>query len=191
MRVNGVAQRQSRVVKGTKRASLSGRGMRLGAAAAAYTFGVFGVFGAFGAIGVLAGCGSHKGAEDASAYAPKSETPWKEMSREQRMDWMAVAVFPEMRKLFQAQDAEKYDDFACQTCHGREMERVDFKMPNDLFALEKVDTVAKAKDYDEKTTDFMLGGVVPEMAQLLGRKPYTIESGKGYGCIGCHPTAKP
>jgi hypothetical protein len=187
MRVNGVAQRQSRLVEGMKRASLSGRRMLLGAAATR----TFGVFAAVGAIGVLVGCGSHKGAEDASsAYAPKSETPWKEMSREQRMDWMAVAVFPKMRKLFQEQDAEKYEDFACQTCHGREMERVDFKMPNDLFALEKADTVAKAKEYDEKTTDFMLGGVVPEMAQLLGRKPYTIESGKGYGCIGCHPTAK-
>jgi hypothetical protein len=191
MRVNGVAQPQSGLVIGMKlrmkRASVSGCGMlrRVAHTMAACTFG------AFGAFGVLSGCGSHKGAEDASAYSPKSETPWKDMSREQRMDWMAVAVFPKMRKLFLEQDAEKYEDFACQTCHGREMERVDFKMPNDLFALEKADTVAKAKEYDEKTTDFMLGGVVPEMAQLLGRKPFTIESGKGYGCIGCHPTAKP
>jgi hypothetical protein len=167
------------VVKGMKTASVIGYGgLLLGAALG------------------LGGCGSHKssnnGAEDpSSAYSPKSETPWKDMSREQRMDWMAVAVFPKMRQLFQAQDPEKYDDFACQTCHGLQMERVDFKMPNDLFALDKADTVAHAKEYDDKTTDFMLGGVVPEMAQLLGRRPYTIETGKGYGCMGCHPTAKP
>ncbi len=51
-------------------------------------------------------------------YEPKTETPWKSMSREQRMDWMALAVFPKMRKLFLEQDGEKYAEFACQTCHG-------------------------------------------------------------------------
>jgi hypothetical protein len=165
-------------VKGMKTASAIGYGVLL-----------------LGAAVGLGACGSHKSsnkeADDASGYSPKSETPWKEMSREQRMDWMAVAVFPKMRQLFQAQDPEKYGDFACQTCHGVQMERVDFKMPNDLFALEKADTIAHAKEYDDKTTDFMLAGVVPEMAQLLGRRPYTIETGKGYGCTGCHPTAKP
>jgi hypothetical protein len=155
--------------------------------ASAIGYGVLLLGAAFG----LGACGSKKGAEDASGYSPKSETPWKAMSREQRMDWMAVAVFPKMRQLFQAQDPEKYADFACQTCHGLQMERVDFKMPNDLFALDKADTIAHAKEYDDKTTDFMLAGVVPEMAQLLGRRPYTIETGKGYGCMGCHPSAKP
>jgi hypothetical protein len=141
---------------------------------------------AFGACG-----GSGKGAEDASkGDEPKTETPWKKMSREQRMDWMAVAVFPKMRRLFHEQDREKYEDFACQTCHGNEMERVDFKMPNDLFALEKADTISKAKEYDEKTTDFMLGAVVPEMAKLLDMDAYTLEHQSGFGCMGCHPGAK-
>lgn len=135
--------------------------------------------------------GSSKDAADASkAYDPKSETPWKDMSREQRMDWMAIAVFPRMRQLFREQDSEKYEEFACQTCHGSQMERVDFKMPNDLFALEKADTVGRAKEYDEKTTDFMLGAVVPEMARLLDMDAYTLESQTGFGCMGCHPTAR-
>jgi len=112
------------------------------------------------------------------------------MSREQRMDWMAVAVFPKMRQLFREQDSEKYEEFACQTCHGNEMERVDFKMPNDLFALETDDTVTRAKEYDEKTTDFMLGAVVPEMAKLLAMDAYTLETQTGFGCMGCHPSAK-
>jgi len=136
--------------------------------------------------GALACGGSKKGAE----YEPKSETTWKQKSREQRMDWMAVAVFPKMRRLFQEQDPEKYADFACQTCHGEQMERVDFRMPNDLFVLEKSDTIAKAKEYDEKTTDFMLGAVVPEMAKLLDMDAYTLESPSGFGCAGCHPTSK-
>jgi cytochrome c553 len=147
---------------------------------------VLGFLMALGACG-----GSKKGAEDASgAYEPKSETPWKNKSREQRMDWMGVAVFPKMRKLFLAQDAEKYEDFACQTCHGKDMEMVDFEMPNDLFALSASDTLGQAKEYDEKTTDFMLGGVVPEMAKLLDMEAYTLENQTGFGCLGCHPTAK-
>ena len=139
----------------------------------------------------LGACGgSGKGADDASAYHPTSQTPWKNKSREQRMDWMAIAVFPRMRQLFLEQDSEKYADFACQTCHGKDMETVDFEMPNDLFALSKTDTLAQAKEYDEKTTDFMLGAVVPEMAKLLDMKALTLENQTGFGCIGCHPTTK-
>jgi hypothetical protein len=147
---------------------------------------VLGFLMALGACG-----GSKKGAQDASgAYEPKSETTWKNKSREQRMDWMGIAVFPKMRKLFLEQDTEKYEDFACQTCHGKDMEMVDFKMPNALFALSASDTLGQAKEYDEKTTDFMLGGVVPEMAKLLDMEAYTLENQTGFGCLGCHPTAK-
>ena len=137
----------------------------------------------------LGACGgSGKGAADASSgYEPQSTTPWKDKSREQRMDWMGIAVFPKMRKLFLEQDSEKYQDFACQTCHGKDMELVDFRMPNSLFALSKNDTLAQAKEYDEKTTDFMLGAVVPEMAKLLDMDAFTLENPSGFGCMGCHP----
>jgi len=135
------------------------------------------------------GCGG-PGKDAAAKYEPTSETPWKDKSREQRMDWMAVAVFPKMRHLFQEQDSEKYADFSCQTCHGEQMERVDFRMPNDLFALDATGTVEHAKEYDEKVTDFMLGAVVPGMAKLLGAEAFTLENPTGFGCMGCHPTSK-
>jgi hypothetical protein len=48
--------------------------------------------------------------------------------------------------------------------------------------------LGQAKEYDEKTTDFMLGGVVPEMAKLLDKAAFTIENQTGFGCTGCHPT---
>jgi hypothetical protein len=141
---------------------------------------------------LLGACGGSKsGAEDASdAFEPKSEIPWKDKTREQRMEWMGFAVFPKMRQLFLAQDNEKYRDFACQTCHGETMEMIDFKMPNDLFALSAADPLAQARTYDEKTTDFMLGGVVPEMAKLLGLEAFTQEKQTGFGCAGCHPANK-
>jgi hypothetical protein len=141
---------------------------------------------------LLVACGgSKKGAEDASRlYEPKSTTPWKDKTREQRMDWMGIAVLPKMRRLFIEQDSEKYEDFACQTCHGKDMELVDFEMPNHLFALAANDTLGQAKEYDEKTTDFMLGAVVPEMAKLLDQEAFTLESQAGFGCAGCHPTTQ-
>jgi hypothetical protein len=145
---------------------------------------------AFVFVASLAACGgSKKDPEDASrAHEPKSSTAWKDKTREQRMDWMGVAVFPKMRQLFLEQDSEKYEDFSCQTCHGKDMELVDFEMPNDLFALAAADTLGQAKEYDEKTTDFMLGAVVPEMAKLLDQDALTLENQTGFGCAGCHPT---
>ena len=147
-----------------------------------------------GAIGfvmaVALGCGgAQKGAEDPSSgesEAPSGGTPWKDKSREQRMDWMGLAVFPKMRAIFQEHDAS-YAKLNCQTCHGSDMEMVDFKMPNSLFSLPKANTLDWAKDYDAKTTEFMSEQVVPEMAKLLDMQPYDAETGKGFGCFGCHP----
>jgi hypothetical protein len=156
---------------------------------------LFGRVSSFGLVlfaAALGGCGgSGKRAGDASnTYSPQSETPWKEKSREQRMDWMGIAVFPKMRQLFLEQDSEKYREFGCQTCHGKGMEMIDFEMPNDLFALAKNDTLGHAKEYDEKTTDFMLGAVVPEMAKLLDMDAFTLENQAGFGCMGCHPATR-
>lgn len=106
------------------------------------------------------------------------------------MDWMGLEVFPKMRALFVEHDSEKYSEFACQTCHGKDMEMVDFEMPNSLFALSKTNTLAAAKEYDENTTQFMLETVVPEMAKLLDMEPYNAETNAGFGCLGCHPSAK-
>jgi hypothetical protein len=135
------------------------------------------------------GCGgAKKGAEDASSgdSEAKQGTPWKDKSREQRMDWMGLAVFPKMRAIFQEHDA-KYAKLNCQTCHGDDMEMVDFKMPNYLFSLPKANTLEWAKDYDAKTTEFMSEQVVPEMAKLLDMPAYDADTGKGFGCFGCHP----
>ena len=116
------------------------------------------------------GCGgAKKGAEDASSGDSEAQqgTPWKDKSREQRMDWMGLAVFPKMRAIFQEHDAS-YSTLTCQTCHGSNMEMVDFKMPNSLFSL-------------------MSEQVMPEMAKLLDMQPYDPDTGKGFGCLGCHP----
>jgi hypothetical protein len=104
------------------------------------------------------------------------------------MDWMGLEVFPKMRAAFVEFSADEYSAFECQTCHGSDMEMVDFKMPNRLYSLSKTNTLTDAKDYDAETTQFMVDVVVPEMAKLLDMEPYDAETQKGFGCFGCHPS---
>jgi hypothetical protein len=144
-------------------------------------------------LALLGGCGANKKAADDPSSTSDSEvsrgTPWKEKSREQRMDWMGLSVFPKMRAVFVEHDAAEGDDFSCQTCHGATMEMVDFKMPNRLFELSKTNTLADATEYDADTTQFMIERVVPEMAKLLDMEPSSDPSSSaGFGCFGCHPS---
>lgn len=136
----------------------------------------------------LACGGAKKAAEDPSdgGDEPSHGTPWKDKSREQRVDWMAVAVFPKMREVFVEHDSD-YASFRCQTCHGSDMEMVDFKMPNRLFSLPRANTLDWTRDYDAETARFMIDEVVPKMAKLLDMEPYDPDTGKGFGCFGCHP----
>ena len=142
-------------------------------------------------VALLLGCiacgGGSKSAESA-AGAGKSETPWKDKTHEQRMDWMGLQVFPKMKGVFTQFDAERFSGFACQTCHGDDMEIVDFKMPNKLYALPRTDTIKSARDYDAKVTEFMLSTVTPKMAELLDMQPYDPATKSGFSCFGCHPS---
>lgn len=148
--------------------------------------------GAFAALVLLLaalGCGGGaKGAKDASE-AGKSEIEWKDKTRAQRMDWMGLQVFPKMKSAFKELDESRFADFKCQTCHGDQMEMVDFKMPNDkIYALPLENTVQSAREYDEKVTDFMVNTVTPQMAELLDMPVYNPETKSGFGCFGCHPS---
>jgi hypothetical protein len=140
-------------------------------------------------LGGFACGGSSQSAQDpAAAASGKSEVLWKDKTREQRMDWMGLQVFPKMKGVFTEFDADRFSGFACQTCHGDDMEMVDFKMPtNKLYALPRKDVLKSARDYDAKVTDFMLGTVMPKMAELLDMPPYDSETKSGFGCFGCHP----
>ncbi len=119
---------------------------------------------------------------DSEAQAAGTEAlAWKDMDRDQRMEFMGLTVLPEMKKLFQEADPEGYKDFKCQTCHGENMQEVDYKLPNGLFALEKPDPIPASKEYDEEVTAFMMDKVVPRMAELMQMEPV-----KEFGCFNCH-----
>jgi hypothetical protein len=146
-------------------------------------------------LGLSGGCGaSKKNADDPSSASDSAaqRTTWKDKSREQRMDWMGLEVFPKMRAIFAEHDATDGPGFACQTCHGGNMEMIDFKMPNRLFQLSRENTLEEARAYDADTTAFMLDRVVPEMAKLLDMEPLDMSVAEpnpaGFGCFGCHPS---
>jgi hypothetical protein len=144
---------------------------------------------------VVAGCGGGSPAQDASdvesassegegADAPtesEAEIAWADMNRDQRMEYMGLTVLPGMKALFEQYDPKGFAEFKCQTCHGDDMQAVDYAMPNGLFALSKPDPIPDSMDYDADMTKFMLEKVKPEMAKMLGQ-----ESNPEFGCFNCH-----
>jgi hypothetical protein len=125
-------------------------------------------------------------ASGSSAEPGAADVPWKDKTREQRLEYMGLVVYPKMKETFQAQDADGFKDFKCQTCHGEDMEAVEFKMPNSLYALPVADPMGSAMEYDEAVATFMAQTVVPAMAELLGEQPYNPETQTGFGCFSCH-----
>jgi hypothetical protein len=144
------------------------------------------------------GCGSARAVgEGAEAATPGAKGPggpgvtWQHKTREQRMDWMGLEVLPQTKGSFVKFSASDYATFECQTCHGDNMEAVDFKMPNPLlYALATTNTLEESKSYDAEVTAFMAEVLVPQMAGLLDSQPYDPEAQLGFGCFGCHPAAK-
>jgi cytochrome c551/c552 len=140
-------------------------------------------------LGVFTGCGgAREGAQnpDAEGASASGGTPWNKKTREQKLEWMGLEVLPKMKALFTEYDAERFKGFECQTCHGADMELVDFKLPNSLYGLTKDDPYAAGKDYDAPMTEFMATKVVPEMAKLLDQGVYNPSTKQGFGCLKCH-----
>ena len=94
---------------------------------------------------------------------------------------MAAQVLPTMRRLFKSYNAKSYAEFNCTTCHGSDMDMVDFKMPNVLYALPEKDPVGEAMSVDEDTAKFMVEKVLPTFAKLMHEEPQ-----KGVSCFTCH-----
>jgi hypothetical protein len=109
---------------------------------------------------------------------------WADKTKEQRFGFMAGRVEPMMKQLFIANDSS-YSDFGCATCHGANMDLVDYKMPADIYPLPEEETISESMDYDEEVTQFMMKKVVPATKDLFNRGHGTETK---VSCFTCHPT---
>lgn len=109
------------------------------------------------------------------------ETPWAEMSAEDREFYMIGKVLPIMHEIFARHDAEEYDGFSCESCHGTNMREVNYAMPvNTIYRLPEPGSSGwRAMEATQgEAVRFMREEVTPTMGTLLGIEDYT--------CFHCH-----
>ena len=151
-----------------------------------------------GSLFLLTACG---GSQPSAESAPAAETPsggaetpasppskpFDELTQNEKLDVMKKVVVPTMKPLFQAQDAEKFKDFGCVTCHGPHAKQGKFDMPNpDLPKLNFADNLKAHKEKTPEMLTFMMEKVNTEMPKLLNLPPYDPATKKGFGCGECH-----
>ena len=108
---------------------------------------------------------------------------------------MKLTVLPEMKKLFVAFDAKRYQKMTCTTCHSDKGPDVKFKMPNpSLPKLPAPGDRACFMAIQQKKPEavkFMGTQVKPKMAELLGLPEWQMNNPTGFGCYQCHTNEGP
>ncbi|MBK8588223.1 MAG: hypothetical protein IPN77_03655, partial [Sandaracinaceae bacterium] len=109
------------------------------------------------------------------------DTPWAEMSAEDREFYMIGKVLPIMHELFARHDAQEYSGFSCESCHGSNMREVSYAMPvATIYRLPEPGSSGwRAMEAAQaEAVRFMRDEVTPTMGTLLGMDDYT--------CFHCH-----
>jgi hypothetical protein len=143
-------------------------------------------------VAALAACGGSK----STAKAPPQAAPtaYKDMNLDQRKDFMAKVVLPEMKMTFAAFEP-KFADMDCKTCHGDGADDGSFEMPNAKLPVlpntpEKYMEYAKDPEH-ARWSKFMSEEVEPKMAKLLEMTPFDPATKTGdFACMNCHTLEK-
>lgn len=133
----------------------------------------------------LVACGSKAPATapPGGAEVALPDVPFDKLDHDQRIAFMKQKVVPAMTPVFQHHDAQDFAEFGCQTCHGAQAKDGHFDMPNP--GLPKLD-FQHMEDYKQADLEWMGKEVMPTMARLLGREPYSDANPTGFGCLACH-----
>ena len=142
------------------------------------------------ACALVASCQGH---EPAPASEPPREAAaasvsWEHMNKEERAAYMKSTVLPTMKAHFLKWEADEFGKMNCATCHGDGAKDKSFKMPNPKLPKLPSDPegFAKLAADEPEAVEFMKGTVVPEMARMLGEKPFDPATHEGFGCFECH-----
>jgi hypothetical protein len=123
-----------------------------------------------------------------SASSPVPSTAWKDMTTDQRKDFMKTVVYPNMKNDFTAFNAKRYAEMNCATCHGDGAKDGSFKMPNPQLPKLPGDEAGFKSLMEKKpdVTKFMGSKVVPDMASMFHEAPFNPQTHEGFGCFRCH-----
>jgi hypothetical protein len=130
---------------------------------------------------VLCACAPATKPVDHPVGGTPARDEWTHRTWEDKYDLMTGFVRPEMSKLFMTFYKEDAPTLTCKGCHGEDAEKVAYRMPNDLPALNP----AHMPDPHEEMGAFMTEQVTPKMQQLLGISAW--DGKQGFGCFSCHP----
>ena len=112
---------------------------------------------------------------------------WAEMNLEQRKAHMKSEVLPRASAVFRTWRPERFDQVKCSLCHGKNAKTGNFKMPTaHLPRLSGELLLGPEFAQHPDTTRLKLDQLVPEMADALGLKPFSIVTRSGFGCYSCH-----
>ncbi|WP_437738175.1 hypothetical protein [Sorangium sp. So ce1335] len=129
----------------------------------------------------------------AACGGDEEHVAWKDMSFEERGEFMTDVVLPRMAEVFAEYDA-KYENMTCETCHGSDAVARAYAMPTPQITplpdtpdgfLEWVGDPAHPDR--ERFGTFMYERVVPEMAALLEIPRFDPMTETGdFSCHYCH-----
>lgn len=112
---------------------------------------------------------------------------WAEMDKAERRVHMKDVVMPRAAAVFREWRSEKYGAVNCTLCHGEGVKADNFHMPTAHLPRLSGELLlgpefAKYPD----TTKLKLNRLVPEMADALGVKSFSVITRRGFGCYSCH-----
>ncbi len=134
---------------------------------------------------------AHAGVPQASAIEllgiSGPDRPWEEMSSVEREWYMVGKVQPIMWEMFRGFSEAGYEQFSCDTCHGKDGKERGYAMPAVATgALPAPGSQSFKEILDTRIGRFMKDEVSPTMAKLMGKPAFDSARGHGFGCFDCH-----